>query len=780
MASRSTISLGIEVTGEKEFAAALRACDAETKALGAEMQRLASSNSIFDKGLLGSVSKLQNFGAQLAAQKDKLALLSSQLPKAQADLDSLAQALERAKQSGDPASIDRAATAYENQRRVVAGLEQNISQTGTAINRTRQEMTQMVSGTIHAGLERLKNGVVGIATALKDAAVAAAKAGAEIANAIVTKMDHVVKTLSATGTAIVVGLGKIAFDYNSQMENYITNFSTLLGSTEAAAKKVEELKRMAASTPFGMEDLAQATQTLLNFQVPAEKTQTILKQLGDISLGNKEKLSSLALVFGQVSSAGKLTGQDLMQFINAGFNPLNEIAKKTGESMEQLRDRMSKGGVSVKEVEEAFISATSAGGQFYNGMESASKTMTGLISTLKDNAKALIGQVFEPITNTIKDKLLPAALKYMDEITEAYTKKGLPGLVDAVTEMAGKIADVVGTKGPEIVNKVFETINQVLDKFTSALPQMVSAGTKIVESVINGFKNTLPKLGPIAAEVAPLVIKTILGYKTQLLDSGIKIISNILDGIVKEMPSIMKEMKSGLNQLLDTIATYLPKILESGGKILLSLLDGIVNNLPKLSETITMVINKIITWISENLDKIVDAGIKILAALIKGLIDSIPTLVANLPKILNAIYNGLKSGVKEVFNIGVELIKGLWEGIKSVGNWLGEKVTGFFGNLVDGVKNFLGIRSPSRLFAGIGENIGRGLANGIAGTADQVQQALDGIMPKAGHITASVDNMSVAARVADRGTDINPYQDNRPIILELNGREFGRAVRGYA
>ena len=88
--------------------------------------------------------------------------------------------------------------------------------------------------------------------------------------------------------------------------------------------------------------------------------------LGAVALGNKEKLSSLALVFGQVSSAGRLTGQDLLQFINVGFNPLNYIAKRTGESMEELRDRMSRGAIGVEEVEQAFIDATSNGRSIKN------------------------------------------------------------------------------------------------------------------------------------------------------------------------------------------------------------------------------------------------------------------------------------------------------------------------------------------------------------------------------------------------------------------------------
>ena len=99
--------------------------------------------------------------------------------------------------------------------------------------------------------------------------------------------------------------------------------------------------------------------------------------LGDVSQGNKERFDSLTLAFAQVGSAGKLSGQDLLQFVNAGFNPLNEISKMTGESMAELKERMSAGGVSAEEVAEAFKHATSEGGQFYQAMEHRAKPLTG-------------------------------------------------------------------------------------------------------------------------------------------------------------------------------------------------------------------------------------------------------------------------------------------------------------------------------------------------------------------------------------------------------------------
>lgn len=903
MAARSTISLGIEVTGGEAFKAALKACDAETKALNAEMQRLATSQSAADKGSQGMAQRMQLLGQAVENGKSKITLLTNELDKAKQHLSTLATELDRARQSGDPEAINRAATAYERQRTVVAQLETNLAQTRQQTDQAANSMQRM-SG---INLDKVKSAIEGVARGM----VEAGKAAAQMANEIINKMQSVVTGLTVAGTAVVVGLGKVGLDYNRQMEGYVTNFATLLGSTEAAAKKVEELKKMAASTPFSMEDLAQATQTLLSFGIEADKTQPILKALGDVSLGNKEKFQSLSLAFGQVSSAGKLTGQDLNQMINAGFNPLNEISKRTGETMEQLRDRMSKGGISAKEVEQAFIDATSAGGQFNNGMESASKTMDGLISTLKDNATSLIGQVFEPITNTIKDTLLPTALEYVQKLTDAFTKDGLPGLVQATGECLRDILQKITSEGPAVINAAIGIIQMITQELTRAMPELVKTGAVIVENIMQGLNQTLPQLGPIVAEIAPLVVNTIIKFKSELLNAGIQIIADILEGLSKEAPQIVQTILSCMDSLINTIIQCLPKILDSAAQIVLSINEGIYNNIPKavdaiiklveslvdwilsnlgmiidaafkiaetiattlldnapkIVDSISNVIMKALDWITGNLDRVIDTMLQFIMSMVKSILDNAPkvvdaistlikklldwiinnldkvvstilefvltiskTLIDNTPKVVDAIQSVINSllswiidhldevivtatkivlaiaealikgipqvlksvasiisnivrslgdAISQIWQCGVNLVKGLWDGIAHTADWLWKQITGWIGGVVDGIKGFLGIKSPSRVFAGIGENIGLGLAEGIAGTAGIVQSALDGIMPSAGNIALGADTVSVAGRVAESG-GYTPWVDNRPIILTLNDRELGRAVRGYA
>lgn len=168
-----------------------------------------------------------------------------------------------------------------------------------------------------------------------------------------------------------------------EIESLEISFEVLLGSKSAATAFMGEMRDFAVKTPLQLQDIAGAAQTLLGFGIEAEKVMPLLRQLGDVSMGNAEKFKSLSLAFAQASSAGKLQGQDLMQMINAGFNPLNEIAKRTGKSIGVLKEEMSKGKISANDLAGALESATAEGGQFHGMLEEKSKGMEGALSNLE-------------------------------------------------------------------------------------------------------------------------------------------------------------------------------------------------------------------------------------------------------------------------------------------------------------------------------------------------------------------------------------------------------------
>lgn len=325
--------------------------------------------------------------------------------------------------------------------------------------------------------------------------------------------------IGAVSTA-VVGLGKIGLDYNNQMEQYTTNFTTMLGTQEAAIKKVDELKKFAASTPLSMDDLAKGTQTLLSFGVAADKSTSTLRKLGDIALGNADKMQRLSVAFGKANAQGKLTGEVVQQMIDAGWNPLLEISKKTGESMEELQKRMSDGKVSVSELESAMESATSAGGQFAGGMEAASKTTAGLMSTLKDNAAAKLGEVFQGVSDIIKTRLLPAALEFVNSLDVNEIISGVMGVVDVFTALspvvAAAVSAMIAFKTATTIYSAVTTLSAAIGAVTTAMAAGTSAtvafsavlGTCPVVLIATGVAALAAGIGALAVAYKPATDET--------------------------------------------------------------------------------------------------------------------------------------------------------------------------------------------------------------------------------------------------------------------------------
>lgn len=194
------------------------------------------------------------------------------------------------------------------------------------------------------------------------------------------------------GAAALKELGSQVVKVRGEFQEMETVISTLVGQ-DMADKLMPQLKEMAKISPLSLGDIIGAEKMMLGFNIEADKTIGFLKALGDVSMGNSQKFNSLTLAFSQMSASGRLMGNDLNQMINAGFNPLQVIAEKTGKSIAQLKDEMSKGAISAEMVQQAFIDATSAGGRFYNMSENTSKLINGQMSMMQDAIDATLNAI---------------------------------------------------------------------------------------------------------------------------------------------------------------------------------------------------------------------------------------------------------------------------------------------------------------------------------------------------------------------------------------------------
>lgn len=269
--------------------------------------------------------------------------------------------------------------------------------------------------------------------------------------------------------------------------------------------------------------------------------------------------------------------------------------------------------------------------------------------------------------------------------------------------------------------------------------------------------------------------------------------SNFVDSLVAVGANIIPRVNviiQGLTQLItqasqtiiplvvQTLLENLPSIIAAGMDLIMALVNGVLDNIDLLVDCVLELIDVIVDKLIENLPKLIDGGIKLTVALANGLIKAVPDLLSKIPQIIYAIVNGLVSGIPNIMEVGKNMVRGVWEGIKGMGDWLWSCVKGFFGGIVDGVKNFLGIASPSKVFAGIGGFMAEGLGDGFGEKFASIKKDIEGSMT----FDAAEIGFSASAPIGELPGTSSARGSDRSIHLTVvspSGKELARFVAPY-
>ena len=449
-------------------------------------------------------------------------------------------------------------------------------------------------------------------------------------------------------TIAALGLGKLAKDFasagisfNASIEQYQTSFEVMTGSAEKATQITQQLKQIAANTPFELPQLADTTQLLMNYGFTADDAMEKMQMLGDISQGSADKMTRIATAYGQMSSAGKVSLEDVKQMIEAGFNPLQEISKSTGESMASLYDRISDSSLSVDEIAASMERSTSAGGKYFQSMDKQSQTLNGKISTLKDTFNEFAGKAMQGLSDVLSNTVIPA--------------------LTGVLSHSDEIMAVLNTLLPVIVAVGSAFASWKIVNFIQDIPKMIGS----VKTAILGVNAALAAnpVGAVVAAISALVAvflylwntsEEFRQFWTDMWNGIVEWFSGIIESIVNfftvTIPEAWESFKTNLQELCDSIVQWFQ--------------DAWNSVIAFFTETIPAWIQSVIDWFNQlpyNIGYMVG---QIIGHFIQWGIDLKNFVTEDIPAFINSVVEWFKSLPGKIW----EWLKSAWEKVKTWGS----------------------------------------------------------------------------------------------------------------
>ncbi|WP_435891503.1 phage tail protein [Lacticaseibacillus salsurivasis] len=476
---------------------------------------------------------------------------------------------------------------------------------------------------------------------------------------------------------------------NAYMEN-VTSFSASLlqsmgGNTSKAADKANmamvDMSDNANKMGTNIGDIQNA------YQGFAKQNYTMLDNLKLGYGGTQEEMKRL------LADATKITG------VKYNMSNLSDVYS----AIHAIQGNLKITGTTAKEAASTFSGS-------FDSMKSAASNVLGKLSLGMDigpDLKALaqttstflFNNFFPMVGNIIK--ALPGAVT-------GFISAATPQFLTAGGKMLSQLASGITTGVPGFMQNLQTLVLNIQTWVTTNLPTFLNMGVQMLTNIINGMLQTLPTVVNVVSTMINNYVTFLMANLPVILQAGKTLVLNLIDGILSNLPAIGQSAITAISKFVDTIFQNNSRYLQTGQQMLMSLINGIANRLPSLGTTVGSLIGKFIVMIISKLPEIITTGGKIIISLAIG-------LVRNLPKVVSAAINIGASLIGELrkinlLDIGSNLIKGLWKGISNMSAWIGEKIKGFGKGIVNGLKSFFGIHSPSRVMR---DQIGRFLAEGI-------------------------------------------------------------------
>lgn len=416
-----------------------------------------------------------------------------------------------------------------------------------------------------------------------------------------------------------------------------------------------------------------------------------------------------------------------------------------GDNIDKMSQKM---GMSAEAYQE-WDAVMQHSGTSIESLQSGMKTLANAVESGNDAFERL-GISQEEIAKMSNEELFSATITALQNVDNETERTYLAGqlLGRGATEL-GALLNTSAEDTQAMKDRVHELGGVMSDEAVKASARYQDS-LQDMQTSFSGLKNNLiadflPGMATIMDGVGSMMAGE--DGAQSLLTDGISQMIETMNGAI---PNFFSAAEQIIGAISEAVTENLPSMIEGGLDLLLNLADGFADNIDKIVPTVVDTVLTIVDTLTnpDSISKLIGAAVKIIGAVAIGLIEAIPDLVIKIPEIVSSIVQGFMDALPDIIDVGKQIIEGLWEGIKSMASWIGDKVSGFVGGLVDDVKGVLGIHSPSRVFAGIGENMALGLGEGWDDEYGRISQNIKSGLDFG---TASVDFASSGLGISSAG-----------------------------
>ena len=673
----------VKLTGESEYRKALREITTNLREVSSELKLTNVQFASGDKTIKDTKTSYSNMNSTIQEQKEKISSLRTALAEAEKEYGTNNEKVKNFK------------TQLNN-------AEAQLVQMESATNKSNKELKEMKNGFDEAGQstitfgdllkanvlgDMITSGIKAIGSAIKEVGSAMLNVGKQSLESYADYEQLIggVETLFKDSAGIVENYANNAYQTaglsaNEYMET-VTSFSaSLLQSLNGDTAKSAEVADMAITDMSDNANKMGTDMTMIQnaYQGFAKQNYTMLDNLKLGYGGTKEEMQRL------LEDAQKLTG------IKYDITNLNDVY----QAIHVIQGELGITGTTSKE---------------------ASTTIQGSVASMKSAWQNMLtgiatgsGETIGNLVNNLTDSVITASQNILPRVQE-------------------------------IVNGIVAALPQIVQKINENLPIILQTGTQILQSLINGITTTLPSLMPMVTELITTLLNFVLENLPTIIDLGVQLLLSLVQGFSQSLPQLIPTVLEAIMTIVDNLLDNIDLIIDTGIQLLIGLAEGLINALPQLIDKVPTIIDKLITAITNNLPKIIEMGITLIVKLAEGLIKAIPQLVSKIPEIISSFIKGFANYYSNLWDVGKNLVSGIWEGIKNAKDWLLNKIKGWGNGILDGIKSFFGIHSPSKLFKDeIGTNLALGIGDGFSNTMKDVSKEMSVAIPNSFDINSTV------------------------------------------